>query len=174
MFKKLLPADEREFAGIIKKYGPWIKRRILKWLPDAALAQELVQDVFVQLWKDREQVALLANPIGWLYTVARYKTIDKVRAEMKFRTHRLQEDETAYGVPAGDPGAEEDTELLLKLSEGLQQIPERQRQALLLFANRNRTIEEIAREMNITVFTVKTHLARARSHLRQYLKNTGY
>lgn len=172
MFKRLLSADERALAAIIEKYGPQVKSQVLKWLPDAALAQELVQDVFLELWKNREQVARLKNPTGWLYTVAKYKAIDSIRASLKRRTYRLCDNEDSCGCLAAEPGIkEEEYELLQKLLEaGLKEISERQRQALLLFSKRNQTIEEIAREMGTSSYSVKTYLARARSYLRQYLK----
>ncbi|HTG56120.1 MAG TPA: RNA polymerase sigma factor [Niabella sp.] len=168
MFKLLLTADQRALTSIIELYGARLRRYIMKWIPDASWADEIMQDVFLQLWRDRKAVARLACPEKWLFKVAYYKSIDYLRREKKHKLSSLSDD-IQTSENESEVGAK-NANLRHLLVQALEGLSEHQRQALLHVAAGNASLEQVASHMNISVYTLKTHLARARQKVRKYLK----
>ncbi len=118
----------------------------------------------------REPLALR----GWVLGIARHVALDEIRARKRTRarTEPLDGEEVRHDVPAAGPSPETQVgsrRELLQVSLALAGLPERQREALLLFHVEGVEYTEIGRRLGVPLGTVATWIARGRAHLLEKL-----
>lgn len=141
---------------------------------DQFLAEDVVQEALVKIWKKRDQLIEIEKKEAWCVTIARNLAIDKLRSAKKKRTTDITEQ---YGVSDNDPNPERKAILkdaLAQVTEIMNTLPENQREIVYLRDVEGYTYAEIAEILDFSVDQVKVNLHRARKSLRQkldHLKN---
>jgi RNA polymerase sigma-70 factor (family 1) len=155
-----------EFKNLFKEYYPRLVFFAFEIIRDRAGAEDLVQDAFVTYWKGRSEVA--DHPVAirnYLYTTVRRAALNVLRHEKVREKFARQQDSAA---------AEEHTalhalihsEVLAGLASAIRSLPEGcQRISCMSFLHGMKN-EEIARELGVSVNTVKTQKRRALQLLR--------
>ncbi len=130
-------------------------------LRDRVAAEELAQEVFLQLHRDWNQMKSPGHLVFWLRRVASHRAIDFVR-------QRKRRSETALDETTEPTTLERvhDTFLTTYLERMIASLPEKQRMVVVLRYQEDMEVEEIARTLQMKPATVKTHLARALELLR--------
>ena len=124
-------------------------------------ADDLVQETFARAWTKWHHFTPGTNFTAWLFTILRNQLYSDLRK-------RKREVEDAEGVQAGKlaaPAGQEDASTLKVVWERIGNLPEVQRQALLLVGAEGRTYEEAASLLGCQVGTVKSRVSRARALL---------
>ena len=125
---------------------------------------DIVQDVFVNLWKARETIESLVHMRMYLYQSMRHRCLNYMRVKKLEETYcheyALLESEEGFG----DAVVEEE------VMEEIEQLPLEQRRVIMLHLEGKNNIE-IAEILKVSVNTVKTHKARARQQLKTKLKD---
>jgi RNA polymerase sigma-70 factor (ECF subfamily) len=132
-------------------------------------AEELVQEVFVRLWLNRDKIQSGAHLRAWLKRVMVNLWITTLRDRQRWASpgeDDEQLDRPAEGRSAASGGAG----LRLDLEQALRTLPDRMRTVLVLFDIYGYPHAEIAAEMGIEVGTSKVQLHRARQRLREVLQ----
>ncbi len=151
---RLVPAYRRRVFGLAYSI-----------LRDRAAAEDVVQDVFVKLWQVSGSYDGSARLSTWIYAITRNAAISVLRRRTPLVS--LSEPAVAATVEAfeaQDPAAADP-----RLWQLVDALPDRQRQAVVLFYQEDRSLEEVADMMGIPVNTAKTHLHRARARLAAQL-----
>lgn len=149
------------------RYALGIAFRVLR---DRAEAEEVVQDVFLQLWNQAlrydERRGLFTS---WLFVMARNRALDRVRsrASRARAVAAVEAPETSHRADAEDTLV--DREQRHTVLAALAQLPTGQRQAIELAFYGGLTHSEIARETGEPLGTVKSRIGRAMAALRQTL-----
>lgn len=157
-FDRLVPAYRRRVYGLAYSI-----------LRDRAAAEDLAQEVFVKLWQVLPKYDGRAQLSTWIYAITRNSAISALRARR--RTASMSDAAVqleAEGI-AAEPAAEDATALWRQVDA----LPEKQRQAVILYYQDERSVEEVAAMMGIPVNTVKTQLHRARASLAAALGAAG-
>ncbi len=133
-------------------------------------AEDVVQEVFVRLWRQRDQFDV-RDPLPYLYRAVRNRLVTCRRAELvreRWRTSVAREH-----VHAVDAGSElELAELRRALARAVEALPERCRVIFTMSREQDLSYPEIARSLGISVKTVETQMGRALKALRTKL--AGY
>ncbi len=141
-------------------HGPLV-RYLTRRLGDRDWAEEVAQETFLRALRQRT----LANERAWLFTVATNLVRDAARRESRRRRRldllRAEESERMVESPAS---AMERAEEQARARRALEQLPERDREALLM-REEGLNYEEIAEALGLSVGSVGTTLARARRRL---------
>jgi RNA polymerase sigma-70 factor (family 1) len=169
LFLRIGKSDESAFAIIFNRYKSILFDYGMKITKSRTAAEELVQECFVKLWINREQLSATENPIGYLHTMARNAGIDYLR--------RLSLDAGLQKkVWAHISEAENPTLLKLHVSEtqrlideAVALLPPQQREVFLLSRYEGLNYEQISLKMDIAGNTVKNHLVKALKFIRVYL-----
>jgi RNA polymerase sigma factor (sigma-70 family) len=140
---------------------------------DAAFAEEVVQEVFLAVWRQPERYRPERGGFaGWLLAAVHHKSVDAVRREeaVRRRTQALQAIEALDG-PAVSPAThtEDAVEARMRgerVRNALSELPAPQREALTLAYYGGYTQREIATLTNTPIGTVKTRMHRAMRNLR--------
>jgi RNA polymerase sigma-70 factor (ECF subfamily) len=138
---------------------------------DLELAEELVQDIFLDLWQRRETLEIRGRLSLYLAAAMKYKVID---ARLKKRRIKAYAENLAIQAPDGDTTTEKQVsfdELKDRLSVLVSDLPEKCRLVYKLSKEAGYSQKEIARHLSISEKTVESHLARAIKSLRLGLKN---
>lgn len=136
------------------------------------IAEELVEDLFVWIWRERERLDVRGRLKPYLYTAVRNRALKHIRFEhVRARAHaEAARAEYSPAMGRGENAADEAlnaSELAALVRNVLDALPARPREAFLLARQHGLSHVEIARVMEISVSTVEKHIVRAARDLRR-------
>lgn len=181
--RQVREGDIVAFETLVERWKTPVVHFVYRLLPDADEAEDLAQAVFVQLWRTAGRYERRAKFSTFLFTIARNLALNEVRRRTRHPADRLD----GFPGAAGEPDAEEArpipdpgqppaddlaqrSELVAKIDEALAALPEKQRVALALCREGERSYEEIADILGTTVPATKSLIHRARETLKARLK----
>jgi RNA polymerase sigma-70 factor (ECF subfamily) len=134
-------------------------------------AEEIVQDVFLKVWEKRTELSGIQYFNGWLRTVAKNTCSNYLRdlAVEKLAMSRLLD--KAEGTTASAETNVIEKEYRQIIEEAIQRLPPQQKKVYILSRQTGKKQEEIARELNISLYTVKEYLKLAQRSVRQHITN---
>jgi RNA polymerase sigma-70 factor (ECF subfamily) len=176
--------DQEAFAAVYDRHSGMVYGATMRYVRDQAIAEEVVQDVFVGLW----QRASLYDPdagslIGWLLRIARNRSIDRMRAAAaRPRAAVVAPGEAgdsgwAFEVATADTDAPGPDEMAIRgwtravVRTALSVLAPMERRALELAYDEGLTQTEIAVRTGWPIGTVKTRTRRALANLRTALES---
>lgn len=159
--------DDKDFEALFRGQFERLMGFVCGYVGDEETAKDIVHDAFAALWRNRGRLDARLSVRSYLFAIAQRQALNWVR-------HRRVEELNAGEVvrvmeEAAEEMAEgrEDEEALYgRLEEKLGELPERQREVLMMCVVEGKKYREVAEELDITLNTVKTHLARALAFLR--------
>lgn len=128
---------------------------------DFSEAQDVVQEAFVRAWDRRRALSTAEHPEAWVRTVAWRLAVSRFR-----RTRSALTAFRRHGPPADVPGPDVTSPALVA---ALRELPEAQRQAIVLHHLCDLSVEQVAAEVGAPTGTVKARLSRGRAALAQLL-----
>jgi RNA polymerase sigma-70 factor (ECF subfamily) len=146
--------------------------QIYRMVGDTADAQDLTQEVFIKALQRSGQQKQSGKAAHWLSRIATNTAIDFLRRHGRINCTALEE----LPEPVMTSREEDAESLLLRreqsgfLERGLAQLSERERTALLLRDVEDLPADEVARQMNCSKATVRSHIANARLKFRRFLE----
>jgi RNA polymerase sigma-70 factor (ECF subfamily) len=174
----LLNGDEASFKVVYDHFYPKLFYFVHEYIPHKDLAEDIVHDTFMSLWKKRLQLNPGTNLNAWLYTVAKNNSLKKIRDE-KYRKAIFQsvqwsdyELELNAGALSGlDTSDLSFAEIERIIQTTLDQLPPQCRLVFELSRFSNKKNKEIADELDISVKTVEGHMTKAVKAFRMALKD---
>lgn len=164
--------DQAAFGQIFAEYYPRLVAFARAGLPDGRVevAEETVQDVFLEIWARRESWTIERSLAAYLFRAVRNRVSSErrtLRLETGYAATIVREPEAATPEKADDHLSE--AELEAALAAALAVLPERARQVFLLNRREHLSYAEVAVVLGIAVKTVEMHMARALRALRDSL-----
>ena len=155
---RVATGDQAAFATLYDQLAPAVFGVVRRVLRDPAQAEEVTQEVFVELWRQAGRFdASRASVRTWAVMIARRRAVDRVRSE---QAHRDRQERTFVEEPA--PSGPEDNALETEERQGARRamaaLPPAQRQALELAFYDGLTHVEIAERLDVALGTVKTRI----------------
>ncbi|HVU26169.1 MAG TPA: sigma-70 family RNA polymerase sigma factor [Verrucomicrobiae bacterium] len=166
--------DQRAFAALYRRRSGLIYSLLARMLVQETEAQEIMQDVFVQIWRRAAQFdSARSSPMAWMIMIARGLAIDRLRARSRRDVgHAAYEREIiSLEMEVNARRQTEPDDLADACASALNRLPEEQSRALQLAFFRGWTHEEIARALGEPLGTVKARIRRGLLALRKILKD---
>lgn len=160
------------FTEIYKRYAVIIFYKINQMLRDQQASEDLLQDLFTQLWTKPELIRNDSNLGGYLFICARnsvLKVLHKGKLKSNYLTSLAQ---YATEVSLDTLNELDERELTIRLNQGIANLPEKMRIVFELSRNENLSHAEIAQKLDISEQTVNKQVSNALKILRT--KMTGY
>ena len=133
-------------------------------------AEDVVQEVLERVWKaPQEQSATVKNWEAWCMTLTRNRSLDKIRAQTQRRTDTIDRATERHADGATPAQAAEINDLVARVKQLMQNLPEKQRLVMHLRDIEELSYEEIAELLDISLDQVKVNLHRARKSIREKL-----
>ncbi|MCS2407495.1 ECF RNA polymerase sigma factor RpoE [Bacteroides salyersiae] len=167
-----------DFEYIYIYYFPKMKRFAREYVLSDEDAENIVQDVFLELWEKKEILSLQLNVIAYLFTAIRNRCINFLRRSMiaKNAENKLQEEYKLtlqmkyYSLEAFNQEIFQEKDVEQILSKAIDTLPEKCREIFILSKIKGKKQKDIATELNISVNTVETQISIAYKKLRNELK----
>jgi RNA polymerase sigma-70 factor (ECF subfamily) len=167
-----------DFEQLVDEHQSMVFSLGLRMTGDRGLAEEIAQDVFLELDRHLAKIESAAHACFWLRRVAMNRSSDALRRRRVRRLDLWVEVEEHHGIRL----EERTSPLGARLEQLLETLPEPQRAALVLRYQEDLTPEEIAATLDTPVATVKSHLqrglkllrAKAENHLKEYIREKEY
>ena len=179
LIARIRAGDEAAYESLYLEYHESLWRFAYTLVRSAEIAEELIQDIFLALWRDRARWRVTTSIRLWLYGAVRNRAMnhrrhERVVATAAVRESALDEGErpAGMGVPPTDPHAAlEASELDERVDRALATVSERRRIAMTLRWRHQFTPAEIAEVLGTTPEAVRVLLARARQDLESLLRS---
>jgi RNA polymerase sigma-70 factor (family 1) len=172
--KKLLlqvsESDENAFRQIYDEYRKRIYSYALNLTESEDKASEIVQEVFLKLWLNRGKLPEVHNFQAWLYTIARNSFFDAIKKSANESTALKKLTFSSKDISHETDYFILDRENQVLLEQAMERLPDQQKLVFKL-KSQGLKLDEIATELNISKNTVKVHLSKALSSVKDYLKN---
>jgi RNA polymerase sigma-70 factor (ECF subfamily) len=139
-----------------------------KYVLDLAIAEDIVQDLFVKLWEQRNNILLKTSAKSYLFQSVKNECLNYLKhqnVQESYKTHiaNVSTDDFFH-----DKLEEEEVNLLVFRT--IQSLPPRCRKIFELSRFEGKSFEEIAQELSISKNTIKNQLVNALKHIRQVLE----
>jgi len=159
--------DRAAFGELFDRFAPRLFGLLLKIVSDRAEAEDVLQEVFLQVWRNAARYdARLSQPIVWLMLIARAKGIDAVRRRAS-HNDLLDRAPRPPEFASGRAGARADAlEQAPRLSGALAALPAEQSDAIGLAFQGGLAAAQIAALRGVPVGTVKTRIRSGMIKLR--------
>ena len=166
-------ADEDALGELYDRFGRVAYGLAYKILQDAALAEDAVQEAFLQFWRGAGSYRPeRAKASTWLLTFVHRRAVDLVRREQRRRAVQLD----ALPEPSGS-GADEEVVARSRreiVQDALRQLPSEQREAIELAYYGGLTQSELAARLDQPLGTIKSRMFTGLQRLRILLVESGY
>lgn len=161
--------DERAFEDLFRSYAEPLCRFADSYLNDPEAAKEVVQDLFLWIWKNRFTLVVPRSVRGYLHSATRNRALNELRAGRTAAAFRERMSIDADGDASAPPpiDAEIDAAALdVALHRAIRELPSRCREVFVLARERLLTYREIAEVLSIAPKTVEIHMSRSLAELR--------
>ena len=164
--------DKRAMQVLYARHNVRVYRFIIRLTGNQSLAEDLVSEVFLDVWRQAEGFEAKSQVSTWLLAIARYKALSALRR----RTDEHLDDQMAASIEdtADDPETmvhKKDRSTIVQ--KCLRQLSPAHREVIDLVYYHEKSVEEVAEIVGIPEATVKTRMFYARKKLSELLKEQG-
>jgi RNA polymerase sigma-70 factor (ECF subfamily) len=177
ILSRIADGDEKAFAEIFDHYRPNIYTVIFNLTDSREMADEIVQDVFLKVWLNRDTILEIQNFGAWVYTIAKNGVFTALQKE-KIQNKRLSDWQiSSSGFNDQSTSAQsimeekENSRLLLRAVE---RLPKKQQQTYKMIREQGMSRQQVADTLQVSPETVKENLQLATRSVRAfYIQNGG-
>jgi RNA polymerase sigma factor (sigma-70 family) len=168
--------DAGALEALYERYGRPAYSLARRILAEETLAQDVVQEVFLSLWRDARRFDAGRGTVAtYLLSMTHHRAVDVVRREEKLRRWRTSDEGLELEA---DPKVRVEDEVLTserraEVRSALQELPAAQHEALLLAYFGGYTQREVAALVGVPLGTVKTRMAAGMRKLKEALRDAG-
>jgi RNA polymerase sigma-70 factor (family 1) len=171
--------EETRFEDIYLSYFSKMKYFAKEYVISEEDAENIVQDVFVELWENKEMLNMHMNLIAYLFTTIKNKCLNHLRHKLVVQdtASKLQEEYTISlrmnldSLEVFDNNLFSDHDIEKIISRALDALPEKCRAIFIMSKIEGKKHNEIAQELNISINTVGSQIGIAYKKLRTELKD---
>lgn len=171
IIKALQRGDPFAFDQIYDKYNEKIYSVSLSFFKNSVDAEEVIQDVFLNLWRKRADLHRIENFNSYLFTIT-YNTIRNHFRKLSRERKHIEDYLKNLALDDDSTNAEIEYANLLELADkAISKLPPRQKSVYCLNMQEGLNIEEISVKLGISNRTVENHLHRAKLYLKKALSD---
>lgn len=174
LFSRVAQGDEEAFNTLFHLYVPRLHTLVMKVTRSEGVAKDIIQEVFLYLWMDRESLAAVEVPQNWIFKIAYNRSYSWLARQ--FSRNRKYNEFKQQNPGEGDDSLEHtvslnETARLIREATAL--LPEQARRIFQLSRETGLKAAEVAGELNISVQTVRNSLVRSVKFIKEYLAQHG-
>jgi RNA polymerase sigma-70 factor (ECF subfamily) len=168
LIDRIVQRDESALAALYDRYAGMLSSVLNRILRDTQAAEEILQDIFYQLWRTASQFDAARGSLpGWLLVIARNRALSRLRRHNPASGDELTENTVV--VPSSLESDAAQQQLIGKVKSAMQSLPTEQRATVELAYFEGLTHSEIAQRTGDPLGTVKTRLRSAVETLKRNL-----
>jgi RNA polymerase sigma-70 factor, ECF subfamily len=172
LIELIADGDKRAMQVLYARHNVRVYRFVLRLTGNQSLAEDLVSEVFLDVWRQAEGFESKSQVSTWLLAIARYKALSAMRR----RTDEHLDDQMAASIEdtADDPETVVNTkDRAIIIQKCLTQLSPAHREVIDLVYYHEKSVDEVAEIVGVPPATVKTRMFYARSKMADLLKQSG-
>jgi RNA polymerase sigma-70 factor (ECF subfamily) len=172
LMARVAQGDRQAITLLFERYQLKVYRFVLRLVADKATAEDIVSDVFIELWRHAASFEGRARLSTWILAIARNRAVSAMRR----RVDQPLEDGMADAIPDRACTAQESLEAAERsavLRRCLAQLSPAHREIIDLVYYHEKSVEDVSAIMGISAATVKTRMFYARRRLAESLRAAG-
>ncbi len=178
LIKDALKGDQKAFRDLVNRHQTSVYHIVFRIVRDREVANDLVQETFMKAFSSLESYRSEFRFSTWLYKIAANASIDhlrKRRIKALSLDNPIETTEGSVGLEVADYSHHPEREMVRReqassIAEAIDQLPEKYRRVIIARHREEKSYEDIARELNVPVGTVKARIFRARELLKKRLR----
>ncbi len=170
LFDQLRRGDQNALKQLFALYYEQITGRLYKMVPDLQLAEDMVQEVFINLWQKREQIRINTSVQSYLMVSARNRLFNHLRAN-KHILEEIREFHVADSTKDDAQKEMEQSEIQRQVHRAIDRLPIKSRTVFVMSRFEEMSYKEIALSLGVSVKVVEYHMSKALKELKQSLLN---
>ncbi len=176
LIAKFQQGDEYAFDQIVKRYKEPLLNFVFRFIGNNIEAEDIVQDTFYRVYKNKHYYKEVAKFSTWIYTIASNLSKTELRRRKRrkfFSIHNDSSGEKEYELPDNKKSPESKANSVVTekiIHEAINKLPTKFRQVIILRDVQEFSYEEIASIIKVPLGTVKSRVNRARIRLQEDLK----
>jgi RNA polymerase sigma-70 factor (ECF subfamily) len=168
LLKQVVQGDEVAFEKLFQLYKNKLYAFIYQLSGSATIAEDVLQDVFLKIWRNRAQLTGIDNFNAYLYRMAQNHAVNVLRRQSREALLLTEVQRLAPQKVFGDEWLAA-KEVQTALQQAIDSLPARQRKVYQLGKEQGLSYEEIANMLNISTSTVRNHMVQALKAIREYI-----
>ncbi|SRR5258706_1135225 len=174
LIRRALAGQAESFAALLERHSVALRKRIRSMVPNAADAEDLLQEVWLKVWRHLSTFRAEASFGTWVTRVAINEVLQSYRYARRRPNCQALVDLNAFVCPSDSPHQSlARLEVTHAVRSAVVRLPEKYREVLILRDLEQRTERETAHWLDLNVPAVKTRLFRARHMLSTKLRPSG-
>ena len=174
LLQNIAEGDEKAFALFFNHYYPQLRPFIAKFFKDEGQIEDAIEETFIRIWLNRDQLPEIKNVQAWLHTIVSRICLNLIRNSIM---RNQKEDEYSnnsikHVLPTNDYTPISEINKLI--AKTVNQMPEARRNIFLLSREDGLKPAEIALKLSLSVQTVKNVLVTPLKEIRAYLVKNGH
>lgn len=172
LIRSIADGDRRAMQELYTRHKVRVYRFILCLIRNTSIAEDLVSEVFLDVWRQADGFGARSRVSTWLIAIARYKAL----AELRRHSHEQLNEAAAAAIedPSDDPEIttyKQGRSALVR--KCLTQLSRAHREVMYLTYYHDKSVDEVAEIVGVPTSTVKTRMFYARSRLAESLRQAG-
>lgn len=144
-------------------------RFALKFLGSEDEAKDVVQEVFIRIWNNREKMVEIQNIEAWCMRITRNLSLDRLRSNNRRETKPIEETYNIHHEALTPHESTEADENMERINQFISELPDKQREIIHLRDVEGYSYAEICEILELEMSQVKVYLFRARNAVREKL-----
>ena len=166
----IIDSDPQAYKAFYTDYFKKLFNYGRKFTIDISLVEDAIQEVFLDLWTNRQKLKHISSVNSYLFSSFRYILLKRLKTEQKMVSSNTIDAEPEFSVDYTLINEETSKALHSQLSKALDTLTARQREAIFLRIYQNLSYEEVAVIMNISVKATYKIMARSLTTLRENMQ----
>jgi RNA polymerase sigma-70 factor (ECF subfamily) len=169
LYSKVRESDIHAFETLFTRYFEPLSMYGNKITGDMDVAEEIVQELFYKIWKDRSNLRIVLSVKSYLYGAVRNQSLQYLEhLQVRERYYQHVADELTESAPYGSPQEIlEYKELEQRVEFALERLPKRRRDIFRMNRFEGKKYEQIACELSLSVKTIEAEMSKALRVLRK-------
>ena len=169
--EKLIEAIRKDdyvsYNKLFERYYGRLCQYVYSLLMDKNDTEDVVQELFLNIWKNRERIEIKENVGGYLYKMAKHLALNHLRSKVYFNNLSETQDQLSYEDNLVE------SEFRIALYGCIDHLPDRCKEVLLLHRIKGLKQKEISEKLDISVKTIKNQIWTSLQKLRRCLELKG-
>ncbi len=174
MVARLKAGDQFAYEVLFYKYKNRLKGFIISLTPPHIDPDEILQQVFIKIWLQKEKLDQKKSFLSFLFIIAKHEVIDQLRSAVNKKIYLLGNGMLADLNIADQQGNDPQQEMEQKVDELMKKLPVRRRQIFELSRFEGISYKQIAKQLDISENTVDTQIRKALDFLRNEIKKLHF
>jgi len=169
---RLKCGDKIAFKQLYQIYSSRLASKLIYLLKSEDLAQDILQDVFLKIWTNREMIDIELSFGAFLYKIATNLSKNVIRKNVydQLMRHQVGQEEIYHPMEEGDDA--EQAKVIL--DQAMDQLTDRQREVYTLHKLEGLSYQEISEKLNISLSAINHHIQKANKQLKSILKSRSF